>query len=114
MVDRNQVQREATELGAMLAKYEEVIAYREAEAVLWKHPRAAELMNTLRAIGESDDRDLVDEALDQVMQEWRAIPEAEAFLTAQEKVQALLETVSQIIAQSMMEHAGLKKEPADV
>ncbi|MCY0902488.1 MAG: YlbF family regulator [Firmicutes bacterium] len=106
-MDRNQIYRKATELGALLAETEEVASYRLAEEALLNHPSARQKLARLRELqeatqsGEIEDPDSYDE-IDQLLSDLEDIPEAVAFEEAQDVVNALLQTVSQIIADGVI------------
>lgn len=109
MLDRNVIYRQATDLGALLAQTDEVAAYREAEEALLQHKTATGILQRLRELQqtaeETDDEASVApmyEEIDQLLGELETIPEAVSFEQAQEVVNALLQTVSQIIADGVI------------
>jgi cell fate (sporulation/competence/biofilm development) regulator YlbF (YheA/YmcA/DUF963 family) len=117
LIDRNQIWIKATELGSLVAQCDEVTAFREVEREMLAHPQASELMNRLRNLqqkleaAEADGDEAVCQAIDKemgsVLDAAEAIPVVARFEEAQQSMNALLGTVSQIIAQSVTRHAGL-------
>lgn len=93
---RNEILQRATELGRLLAKTEEVGDFKEAENILLQHPVAKEKLDQLKASEGNQ------ESLNQILTEMQSIPEVQDFQKAQEQVQALLQTVSQIVADSVL------------
>ncbi len=93
---RNDILKRATELGALLAQTEEVVDFKTAEQSLLQHPVAKEKLDQLKAMNGDQ------EAVDKTLQELDTIPEVQNFQKSQEQVQALLQTVSQIVANSVM------------
>jgi len=103
LIDRNEIYRLATELGALLAQTEEVAAYHKAEEILLSREGANDLLKRLRDLQQSVDQsdgqlDTSEAEIDDLLVKWEAIPETAAFEQAQEQVNALLQTVSQMIA----------------
>ncbi len=96
MALQNDILLRATELGKLLAQTEEVAEYKEAEKKLLQHPVAKEKMDQLKAVGENE------QALNKALSELESIEEVQNFQKAQEHVQALLQTVSQIVADSVL------------
>lgn len=93
---RNDILKRATELGALLAQTEEVVDFKTAEQSLLQHPVAKEKLDQLKAMNGNQ------EAVENTLQELDTIPEVQNFQKSQEQVQALLQTVSQIVANSVM------------
>lgn len=118
MLDRNTLYQRATDLGELLATSDEIIRYRDAEAALFAHPRAAALLQDLRATPQAQglegaliDPDHLSPELTALLEEIESIPEASDFMEAQMIVQALMQTISQIIGQSIMRNAQLRRDP---
>ncbi len=96
MALQNDILMRATELGKLLAQTEEVAEFKEAEKKLMQHPTAKEKLDLLKTMGENQD------ALNTALSELETIQEVKDFQKAQEHVQALLQTVSQIVADSVL------------
>lgn len=117
MIDRNQIWIKATELGSLIAQCDEVAAFRDMEQEMLAHPQAFELMNRLRdlqnrletadAAGDGAVCQAIDDEMAGVLDAVEEIPVVARFEEAQQLMNALLGTVSQIIAQSVTRHAGL-------
>lgn len=93
---QNEIFLRATELGKLLAKTEEVASFRAAEQAMLQHPVAKAKMDQLKAV-EGDQQ-----GLDKALAELESIQEVTDFQGAQEQVQNLLRTVSQIVADSVL------------
>jgi cell fate (sporulation/competence/biofilm development) regulator YlbF (YheA/YmcA/DUF963 family) len=118
VLDRNQLNLRATELGELLAESEEIAVYRDAEAALLAHPRAAALIHEIRESQQAENASKyviggteLDSHLEALLEELESIPEAVAFMKSQATVQALMHTVSQIISQGITNRAGLRIDP---
>lgn len=92
---RNEILMRATELGKLLAKTEEVTEYKAAEQLLLKNPTTKERLESLKAMNGNQ------EALDKAFEELESVQEVKDFQKAQGQVQNLLQTVSQIVADSV-------------
>ena len=118
-MDRNQIWLKATELGALVAECDEVAQFRAAEQALFANAEAAAIVRSLHdaqeeliraqdagdaAAGEKPGRE-IERLLD-----WAEThAEVIRFQEAQQAMQALMGTVSQIIAESVTRHADLRR-----
>jgi cell fate (sporulation/competence/biofilm development) regulator YlbF (YheA/YmcA/DUF963 family) len=113
MVDRNKIWEYANELGQLLAESPEVEQYKQAELAMNQHPQAQSLIRQFRELQEELTaleergtepkytkplRDRIRELVDQMDQ----IPEVQQFKEAQSKVNDLLGSVSQLLADSIL------------
>lgn len=111
-LDRNQILMHANALGELLAQTEEVQQFKAAEENLLKNEQAYVLLRKLHSAQEGtnpEDIDPTDPEIAKVLDELDSIPEVIAFQDAQSIVDALLSTVSEMIADSMTTHAGLHR-----
>jgi cell fate (sporulation/competence/biofilm development) regulator YlbF (YheA/YmcA/DUF963 family) len=113
MVDRNKIWEYANELGQLLAESPEVEQYKQAELAINQHPQAQSLIRQFRELQEELTaleergtepkytkplRDRIRELVEQMDQ----IPEVQQFKEAQSKVNDLLGSVSQLLADSIL------------
>lgn len=111
-LDRNQILLHANALGDLLAQTEEVQNFKEAEDNLLKNEQAFALLQRLHKAQEGatpDEVDPTDPEIAKVLDDLDNIPEVMTFQDAQSVVDALLATVSEMIADSMTSHAGLHR-----
>ncbi len=111
-LDRNQILMHANALGDLLAQTEEVQNFKQTEENLLKNEQAYALLQRLHKAQEGaspDDIDPTDPEIAKVLDDLDSIPEVMAFQDAQAVVDALLSTVSEMIADSMTSHAGLHR-----
>lgn len=98
---RNEILLRATELGKLLAQTEEVIDFKAAERAMWEHPQAKSRLDQIKQLeGSGDTNDQAE--LEALFNELEYIPEVNNFQKAQEQVQALLQTISEIVADSVL------------
>ncbi|UOF89122.1 YlbF family regulator [Fodinisporobacter ferrooxydans] len=109
MADRNKIWEYANELGVLLSQSPEVAIYKQAEQVLNENMQAQSLIRQFRELQEQlaqleergAERKYTKPLRDQTMKilkEIDSIPEVRAFKEAQEQVNELLSSVSNLLA----------------
>jgi cell fate (sporulation/competence/biofilm development) regulator YlbF (YheA/YmcA/DUF963 family) len=119
MVDRNRIWEYANELGQLLAEAPEVEQYKRTEQALQQNIEAQSLIRQFRELQEElssleergTDRKYTKPLRDRIYQliiQMDQIPEIQQFKEAQNKINELLGSVSQLLADTIMK----KMEPA--